>query len=180
MVKIFVLGTSQSGKTTLAKRICDELSLQHVSASAWVRKNFKECYVDKQAHIQSMTAFATDQLKHNPFICIQELQTSYDLNLPSVVEGIRNPFDFAHLFDPRTDCIVWVKYKNNKLATTEFEKGLLVVDALLSWLVQNKLVSFKQIFNFEFEYFDSHERGNSFSTFESRLASVLAFVKEAI
>jgi hypothetical protein len=180
MVKIFLLGTSQSGKTTLAKRICDELSLQHVSASAWVRKNFKKSYEDKQIHIQSMTAFAIDQLKHNPFICIQELQTSYDLNLPSVVEGIRNPFDFVHLFDTRTDCVIWVKYKNNKLAPTLFEKGLLVVDALLSWQVQNELVSSKQIFNFEFEYFDSHEKESSFSTFENRLTSVLAFVKEAI
>jgi GTPase SAR1 family protein len=180
MVKIFILGTSQSGKTTLAKAICQQLPLQHVSASTWIRKHFHENTQDKQTLIASMTAFATQKLKLNPFACIEELQKKYDLNQPSVIEGIRNPFDFANLFDPNTDRVIRITYKNNKLQPTEFEKGLEVVDDLLTWMINNQMMTDTQVLNLDFEHFRSDQKNHTHPTFEDLVPLATEFARRAV
>lgn len=180
MVKIFILGTSQSGKTTLAKAICQQLPLQHVSASTWVRKHFHENTQDKQSLIASMSAFATQQLKQNPFACIEELKKTYDLNQPSVIEGVRNPFDFANLFDPSADGVIRISFKNNKLQPTEFEKGLEVVDDLLSWMFKNQMISDTQVLNLDFEHFRSDQKNHTYPSFEDLIPLAIEFVRRTI
>ncbi|MCA9679356.1 MAG: hypothetical protein H6708_04760 [Kofleriaceae bacterium] len=139
-MKVFVLGRSASGKTPMAQRLAAALGLAHVPASAWVRARFPGADrrgdgtpATRQAFVEAITRFSTVELARDPFVCLDHLAAHHDLTA-CVIEGVRNPFDFVHLFDPRTDAVVTLAHGNTALTATGFEAGLDVIDAYLAWL----------------------------------------------
>lgn len=163
MMKIFVLGISRSGKTTLAKGIAEELKLPHISSSGWVRTHFAE-----GAPISDMTAYSQEQLEKNPSACLDYLQANYDLSIPCVIEGIRNPFDFIHLFDPREDLVILLDYVKNLTEATLFESGLEVIDRYVKWLEINQLIR------------SNRRLKLTFSEFDTLLSRSIAFIRESL
>jgi hypothetical protein len=136
-VKIFVIGTSGAGKTPVARQVADALGVPHVAASAWVRRVFPPLGADASARerdeqVAAMTRFSIEELRADPFVCLRSLDGQ--LASDCVVEGMRNPFDLVHAFDPRTDLAVFLTRADNPVAPTEFERGVGVIRAYLAWL----------------------------------------------
>lgn len=136
MTKLFVLGASGAGKTPIARQLADALGVRHVGASAWVRNAFAgftpEVGHDRQKMVEAMTRFSIEELRKNPRACLDV--AGPEMDVPCVVEGMRNPFDFVHAFDWRTDLVLFVQRGDNTLERTAFEEGLAVIGDYLSWL----------------------------------------------
>lgn len=147
MSKLFVLGASGAGKTPIARQLADALGVKHVGASAWVRNAFAgmqlEAGHDRQAVVEAMTRFSLEELKKNPRACLDV--AGPEMDVPCVVEGMRNPFDFVHAFDWRTDLVVFVHRVDNTLERTAFEEGLEIIGNYLSWLNKTGLIARNQV-----------------------------------
>jgi len=78
------------------------------------------------------------------------IRANYDLAQPCVFEGLRNPHDFVHLFDPRTDTVVLLEHLNNELRPTDFENGLDVIGQYARYLVETGLLPPERRIAYEF------------------------------
>ncbi|MEZ0230175.1 MAG: hypothetical protein ACAI25_16250 [Planctomycetota bacterium] len=135
-MKVFVLGRSGCGKTPFAQRVAAATGLHHVMASEWVRSRFPLTGGPgtRDDHIAALTHFSVEELRRNPAVCVEFLAARHDLTKPSVVEGVRNPYDFIRLYDPRTDVVAFLENRANALHETAFESGLSVIRAHLEFL----------------------------------------------
>ena len=134
MSKLFVLGSSGAAKTPIARMLAEALGIAHVGASAWVRRAFPPVIypASRQEQVEAMTRFSIERLRENPRACLDV--AGPEMLVPCVVEGMRNPFDFVHAFDWRTDLVVFVERIDNTLVKTAFEGGLDVIRDYLVWL----------------------------------------------
>jgi hypothetical protein len=137
-VKVFVLGRSGAGKTPMASHLAGALGVPHLRASAWARDAFplEPSSMERQAFIDAITAFSVEALRRDPWISVDHLARHADLGAPCVIEGVRNPFDFVHLYDPRVDASVWIEHTATTLEATELERGLDVIAGYLDWLAR--------------------------------------------
>jgi hypothetical protein len=134
-VKTFVLRRSGSGKTPFAKRVAEATGCAHVGASEWVRSRSPgEARATRDEQIAALTAFSIEELRRNPAVCVEFIAAHHDLSKPSVIEGVRNPYDFVRLFHPRSDLVVFLEDTENTLAETAFESGLGVIRGYLDFL----------------------------------------------
>lgn len=138
-MKVFVLGRSGTGKTPMAAQLAARLGLAHVRASAWARAGFPGAAPGptaeapaKAAFVEAITAWATAELAQDPWVSVDHLAGQAEVQGPCVIEGVRNPLDFVHLYDPRGDVVVWLELEDGP-AGTAFERGLDVIDAYLAW-----------------------------------------------
>jgi cytidylate kinase len=114
-VKVFVIGASGVGKTPMATHLAARCGLAHVRASAWARAGFPgtapaptASLEERAAFVEAITAWSTAELARDPWVSIDHLAVTADLSAPCVVEGVRNPLDFIHLYDPRGDVVIWL------------------------------------------------------------------------
>lgn len=137
-VKIFVMGSSGTGKTPFATHVAARLHIPHVRASEWVRRLFRDPgNMTRDEHIAAMTKFSTETLAQDPDACIRFLRDQ--TKQPCVIEGVRNPRDFIALFDPRKDVAVFLSKANHTVQRTEFETGLDVIRDYVAWSAKNGL-----------------------------------------
>jgi hypothetical protein len=87
----------------------------------------------KQEYTERLTQISLDVLANEPDICINWVKGKYD-----IIEGLRNPRDFVHLYDPTTDIIVWCTKKDICVAATEFERAGL--SGILNYVMFQKLI----------------------------------------
>jgi hypothetical protein len=141
-MKIFVVGGSGVGKSPMARHLAEALGLPCLGASGWVRRRFPhdpDSFADRAAFVAAITGFAIDTLARDPRASIDDLAGRADLDAPCVIEGVRNPFDFVHLFDPRADAVVTLAHATPPVAITAFERGLEVIAGYLDWLAATGL-----------------------------------------
>ncbi|TSC82432.1 MAG: hypothetical protein G01um101419_588 [Parcubacteria group bacterium Gr01-1014_19] len=162
-MKIFVIGMSNSGKTTLAKKIAELYGLECLSASEWVRTASPE-FADgpkSDDQVAAMTEFTIATLKKNPKITVDFLNDKYDLTKSYVIEGVRNPGDFIRLFNPVTDYVVFITNNNNALKATLFEEGIGVIRKYLDYLSSNGLLGELgdyRVCDYNWDYFSEEDR----------------------
>ena len=106
--------------------------------------------MDAKSMIEAMTKFSIETLRTHPYSCVNDIRKNYDLNQPSIIEGIRNPFDFIHLFDPTKDLVIFLERVENPLPSTKFEGGLDVIESYLHWLVETTLIESNRILKLNF------------------------------
>jgi hypothetical protein len=164
-MNVFVLGPSRSGKTPMARHLAAATGLRHVKAGAWVRERFARPApaddapdAERAAFVAAITRFAIDELRADPWVSIDHLAAA-GLDVPSVIEGIRNPMDFVHAFDPRHDVVIWLDAANIAITPTAFERGLDVIDAYLAWLAANGLSDAGNVWRCKFSAFRRTDPG---------------------
>jgi hypothetical protein len=150
-MSLFVLGRSRTGKTPFAAQVALALGCPHLMASEWVRKRFPPArFPDRQSLVDALTRFAVEELKRDPRACIDYIRTHHDLGRFNVIEGVRNPHDFVHLFDPRRDAVVFLEHTANELRPTAFEGGLGVIETYLDYLRDAGLLSRPDVFVYRY------------------------------
>jgi hypothetical protein len=153
-VKVFVLGASRSGKTPFARGLAQALGVPCHGASAWVRARFPGGeFPSREAFVEAITRFALEELKRDPSVSIRHLRGAADLERPCVLEGLRNPYDFVHAFDPRTDRVVFLRHTGSDLPLTAFEEGLEVIRAYLTWLEAVGMLPPGRVHGYDFQVF---------------------------
>ncbi|MBY0552711.1 MAG: hypothetical protein K2W95_35840 [Candidatus Obscuribacterales bacterium] len=161
-MKIFVLGRSKSGKSPFADAVASKLGLQHIKASQWVRQQFvaPAGVSSTPEFIDAITAFSLLRLRENPRACVEFIRTKYDLNQPSVIDGIRSLHDFVQLFDPASDRVVFLERKDNELKPTKFEEGLQLISTYVNQLVELQLLDSSRVDRYEYRRFDESPDDN--------------------
>jgi hypothetical protein len=157
-MRIFVIGASHTGKSPLARRLAEALGIRNVSAGAWVRERFTEprpaedaSFTERANHVERLTAFALEQLRRDPHVSVASLASRVRPDEDCVIEGMRNPYDFAHTFDPRTDHVV-VLFGPPAVAGP-FDRGIDPLLAYVDWMIEVGLLLARRKREFRFESF---------------------------
>ena len=148
-MKIFIIGYSGVGKSPFASLLCRRYpQAQHIKAGEWVRSQFST-----NATAQEMAEFSAQKLKENINICVDFIREKYvfSQNSISIIEGIRNPYDFMQLFDPKKDMVIFVNRKNT-FASSYFElQGTNTIYSYLSFLASTRIIQEQQMTGFFIE-----------------------------
>lgn len=118
-MKIFIVGVPFSGRTTVAKALCQEEGYQYIDASAWLKHTFRDR--KEGEHIQQYQddyhQYLTNRIKLNPWICIDNVYDtikSYENVKPRIViDSISSPKDFVHLFNINEDIVIFLNRTDN-------------------------------------------------------------------
>lgn len=131
--RIFVLGASQSGKTTLAEKLAFKLGCLRVSAGAWLRA------LHPSSDREVLDSASSQELQRNPdyainwvSACCIRITDSSNSNI--IIEGVRNPRDFHSLWDPNRDVCIFILNNN---AYTGFDSGVLAIEESVAWWKEN-------------------------------------------
>lgn len=152
--RVFVVGASNSGKTPFARQVADALGVPLVSASAWFRKNFPpQGSMSRQEHTDAITRFNNEVLRQDPDFNLRYLRDSHRIGESCVVEGFRNPRDFAIEFDPLCDRVVLLRCKETEIVPTVFDAGTQVIESYLAYLTSIGMISPDQVWQATMERF---------------------------
>lgn len=150
-MNIFVIGQSGTGKTPISKLIAEKKGMNHIKGSEYFREAFKGSSEDRNDFINLITLFSKKELSKDPYVNIKYLKKKIGTN--DVIEGIRNPVDFSNLFKFGEDEVIYLDYKNNPLIKTDLEDGLDVIESLIKWAINTKLMKENQFKKITFSSF---------------------------
>jgi cytidylate kinase len=147
---IFIIGASGIGKTPLAEELAKQLKRKQISASEWVKQLFKPSSenLSREEYIKEITTYSKKRLKEEPFSCINYIEETYPdffISGNYIIDGIRNPFDFNNLFDPKTDYVVYLN-STLKSPKNRFEAGIILIYHQVNWLEENGIMPYNNSF----------------------------------
>ncbi len=171
----FILGQSYTGKSPLAKEVARLTGAQHIMASEWVREEYSVPHGTREDFIAGITAYSLQRLQEEPNVCVDYIHAHYDLTRSSVIEGVRNPQNFVHLFDYRHDHVIELIHVGNPYPKTTFEEGLSVIGSYLDWLSKCGLFDPTRRNRYEFNCLYRAEKKNPS---ENSLDEVITQVRE--
>jgi hypothetical protein len=157
-MKIFILGTSYSGKTPVAEQLGSLLRLPVYSTGQWARQGFDRSCSSMQDYVSEITEWSLAQLRQDFRAGLTFLRTHYDLSQACIIEGERNPHDFIRLFHPQQDFVVSLVHSHNPVPRTTYELGLDTIWAYLAWLMENGLIQTRQDRRYSFDCLYSSQK----------------------
>ena len=147
---VYIVGLSKCGKSPLAARLAAALGFAIVPGSEWIKARYvpsEAARVSVEAYITEITATSLLELAANPDACVDYIRAKYDVAEGGlVVDGLRNPRDFAMLYRPVVDLVLFLDYPANPIAPSEFERhGVAAIRANVNWLVDNGIASANRV-----------------------------------
>lgn len=128
-MKIFIIGSSGIGKTTISKELEKEYGFKHIKASGWLA----EYDIVKENRASYLSEISRQKLKEDPYCVIRYIENELPRHNHCIIDGIRNPFDLSKLIDD--DSIIIYLTKTNSEFKSEFEKdGLLAIQEYLGFV----------------------------------------------
>ena len=137
-MKIFIIGYSNSGKSTFAKQF---KKFKHISASSWTsRFGFDKT---DPSYRRNVTEASTKALKENPDECIDHIKEAIKTAENVVIEGIRNPRDFFNLFNPTCDVVMFLKPEGIGISN-QFDMGVNLIQDSVAWMANCGIIGTNQ------------------------------------
>ncbi|MES2953665.1 MAG: hypothetical protein V4674_03865 [Patescibacteria group bacterium] len=155
-MRLFIIGKTGDGKTTLGKALAGECNIPHIEASEWVKARFGrsvDSFPSREEYVAAITAFSIAELAKKPAACVEYLAMHHDLDRPCVISGIRNPRDFMHLFRSEKDIAICLTRPGGEPGTV-FEEGVEIIGTYLAYLAKTRLIGgqrFKQVFTISYK-----------------------------
>lgn len=136
---IFVIGPTECGKSTLCKEIekIDDTHVfyRHIS----IGNHFKQKFPNnkKEGYTDYLTQKCKELLAKNPDYVINFYKEKGNCHGGGmIIDGLRNPRDFVHLFDFNQDLVIFVERDGFEIKN-EFEAGIDVIKNYVEWLKNN-------------------------------------------
>lgn len=142
-MKIFIIGISKTGKSTLSTYLSNKYNLEHIKSSLSIRNSFeyKESdFNNKQDFINAITEYSIELNQKVPNFISTYIKNNYDLTKNVIIEGIRNPNNFFDLFNINEDKVIFLDYLNNEVKQTKFENGIDVIKHYLNWNLELNII----------------------------------------
>ncbi len=135
---IYIVGYTGSGKSTLANEISDLDGTHVIYFPHSVGQYFKSLVAPATPdYTQAVTNKSLEILAKDPDFVIKYYKSKGNCHGGGViVDGLRNPRDFIHLFDHNSDLVVFLDREGLE-AKTEFETGVDVIKEYVGWLNSN-------------------------------------------
>lgn len=131
----------ESGRTTVAKSLCQDTSFIYVDASGWLKDSFRpqregehpEQYHDAYHH------WYLNRVKENKTLTVNHVNSTiaaYGSESHWVIDGINSPHDFPNLFDYNQDFVVFLnRTDNQEVKIKDYETiGTSVIRDYCFWL----------------------------------------------
>jgi shikimate kinase len=146
-MKIFVIGYSGIGKSPFTNKLLAKFAdAQLISASEWVRSKF-----EPGTSAEVLTLYSKEQLKNNPNSCVSFITQKYDLdNKITIIEGIRNPYDFNRLFDYTKDIVIFLSREGLVSMTSFEENGVLAIKTYTNFLLLESMLEKSRVLYIHF------------------------------
>lgn len=118
-MKIFIVGLSHSGRTTVSQALAEKSDYQYIDAMSWVRSNFRELKSDEHPHQyeDEYQQYLTKRMQVNPWFVsdyvFEMMKVMGDEDTVYVIDGISSPRDLTVLFDYRKDVIIFLNRIDN-------------------------------------------------------------------
>jgi hypothetical protein len=140
-MNIFIVGMPESGRTTVAKALCQSKDYRHIHATSWVKSTFRDQKVGEkpQQYHDEYHTWVTNRLKNHPDMIIHNIYDSidaYDSEVKNfVIDGIFSPRDFTQAFDYNKDIVIFLNRINNAAEYKDYENiGVSVIKDYCFWL----------------------------------------------
>lgn len=147
-MKIFIIGISKTGKSTLSIYLSNKYNLEHIQSSLSIRNSFeyKESdFNNKQDFINAITQYSIELNQKVPNFISTYIKNNYDLTKNIIIEGIRNPNNFFDLFNINEDKVIFLDYLNNEVKQTKFENGINIIKDYLNWNLELNIIQKNRI-----------------------------------
>lgn len=148
----------QSGRTTVAKALCQDGKYQYVDCSSWLKSTFRDQKVEEhdQQYLDEYQHYITNRLKSNPWLCIDNVLNSIraiDYREDNfVIDGVASPKDFVHLFDYNQDMIVFLNRTDNEVEYKDCENiGVSVMRDYCFWMSSAGLIDKSKWIEYNFK-----------------------------
>lgn len=101
---------------------------------SWAREAFKSESTDRHELVREISEFSINELAANPDRCLHYIYNNYDLMGENyVIEGMRNPRDFFHLYS-NWDIVIHLDFlSNDNIPTSVFDGGVDIIRDYMSW-----------------------------------------------
>ena len=119
-MNIFLIGLPKSGRTTMAKAIVEEGAFKYIDAASWVKATFRQQLPSEhlQQYLDEYYSFLSNRLNINPYFIMDNvfdlMKSQASEGHPYIIDGLTSPKDFTHLFDYRTDLVVFLNRTDNE------------------------------------------------------------------
>lgn len=156
-MKVFILGRPQSGRSSVAKALCQEAKYCYVDGSDWVRQTFRSRREGEhvEQYQDAYHEYFANRLKGDTDLCLRNMEDTILYN-PSdnyVIDGIVLPRDFIYLFDCAQDFVVFLNRNGDEdIPMKDYEKiGVSVMRDYCFWMSAANLLSKDKWYEYNFK-----------------------------
>ena len=133
---VWVIGATRSCKTAIAENGVAPLGFRVISTADYFRASYGKPDTMSRSFVFNISAHAAQTLANNPDCHREHLEKLIkDENGPCVVEGERNPVEFAKLYDPAKDMVFLIDRVDVEKYDTVIERGLDAIERIVRWNV---------------------------------------------
>ena len=147
----------QSGRTTVAKALCESDKYRYIDTFSWVKATFREPKPDEyfQHFDEEFHSWFTNRMKMSPNMIIDNVYDSMDAyddqHIDFVIDGLTSPRDFTRLFDYNQDVVVFLNRSGNPAEFRDYQNiGVSVMRDYCFWLSSADLLSRARWFEYNF------------------------------
>lgn len=152
---VWVIGATRSSKTALATAISDQgpasLGFHLIQTGDYFRQRYGKPDTYSRDFVFNISAFAAGCLGEQPDCHEQHLASVIaHVNKPCVIEGERNPHEFAKLYDPEQDMVFLLSRLDVEEYNTTIERGVSIIEEQMRWCVANGIAPQESVIKMTF------------------------------
>lgn len=152
---IWIIGATRTSKSNLAKGLAQGgrggLNCGLISTSDYFRDRHNKPDTMSKEFVFDLSDFTAACLAQDPECNIRHLEDRIaDLGQVCVIEGERNPFEFAKLYEPDKDIVFFLDRSDMQSYDTTIENGVHIIEQSIRWNVSNGITSPDRVTKFYF------------------------------
>lgn len=155
-MKIIIIGLPNSGRTALAKAICQNKKYKYIDTYSWIKSEFIKTVPDATSlNKDEYHSWLQSKLMENPKLFQSAkldilYKCSNDENF--VLDGIFSPKDFIAHFDYTKDKVIFLNRTDNENNCEDYESiAISVIRDYCFWLASANLISKDNWLEFNFK-----------------------------
>lgn len=187
-MKIFVVGYTGTGKTSIATWIAEDIGGTLISGSSWIKKELPEIekMCDRESAVELMTKTSQSLLSKDHRCAAKVISAEVALATGTpVIEGLRNPTDFVELYNPSEDLIIYISRSTSKSkdrqhkfqAATAFERlGIAAIKSYVDFCISVNGIVRANIIDFDWQ--SCEVSGILEDAYEMRILPKIRYIKK--